>query len=466
MQVGFATRCITPEPGAQIPGLFEKRIGIGTHDDLHVRALVVDDGNHCVALVQVDAIFVPERLVAAARKHAARWCPIAAEACFIAATHTHSGGPAVGCFLSEADPAYVDFVARQAGAAIAEAHRRMQPALAGTGTASAPGVAFNRRFRMRGGAERTHPGKGHPDIVEPVGPEDDTVTVVGFCDPKDRSPIGCIVNFACHATHMNGVLYSADYPRWIIDTLQAVHGPDFGVVFLNGAAGDVTQVDNRSDRPMELGPYWCERTGRTVGGAAVQALARMDYYKRATVAADRTKPRISIRETGVSERKAARALLKRKEITAADVETVYARELLEVEKLRRKSSECRPEIMGVRIADAFFWGVPAELFQSLAREVRQGSPFPHTCCIELANGYDGYICTAQAFDGGGYEVRTARSSFLERDAGTKVVSAAKRLAKKMYADAEKELRELPDRRTWPAFEDPSALDGISQLKAK
>src|SRR5690606_36513942 len=131
--------------------------------------------------------------------------------------------------------------------------------------------------------QQTHPGKMNPAIGKAAGPEDPTVTVVGFCGANDRAPIGCLVHFACHGTHMNGVKYSADYPKWIVDTLQAVYGSGFGVVYLNGACGDVTQFDNRSNRPIELGPYWCERTGRGVGGAALQALARMDYYAKTTV---------------------------------------------------------------------------------------------------------------------------------------------------------------------------------------
>ena len=94
-----------------------------------------------------------------------------------------------------------------------------------------------------------------------------------MCGPGiriDEHPVGAVVHFACHATHMNGLLYSADYVKWVVDTVRAVYGPAFGAVFLNGACGDVTQVDNRSPRPLEMGPYWAERSGRCVGGAAVQ----------------------------------------------------------------------------------------------------------------------------------------------------------------------------------------------------
>jgi len=372
----------------------------------------------------------------------------------------------MGGFLSSPDPAYLAFVAEQIAAAIAEAHRSRRPARAGTQAAPAEGVAFNRRFHMRNGGMLTHPGKMNPEIAGPAGPADPAVTVVGFCDPATFRPFGCIVNFACHATHMNGDLFSADYVRWVVDTLQAVHGPDFGLVYLNGACGDVTQLDNQSPRPGELGPYWCERTGRVVGGGALQALARIDYRVRCSVAPASTTVRAAIRRSTPAARKAARALLGRKAVTAADVETIYARELLEVESMRRKSPDRPLEIAGVRIGDACFWGVPGEFFQAFALDVRAASPFPYTCCVELANGYDGYICTEESFGGGGYEIRTARSSFLAPDTGQRIVRAANRLVGRMYTAAEKELRGAMDRRVWPAFEDTSALDGINQLKGK
>ena len=121
--------------------------------------------------------------------------------------------------------------------------------------------------------------------------------------------------------------------------------------------------------------------------------------------------------------------------------------------------------MGIRIADALFWGVPGEFFQEFALEVKSCSPLRLTCCVELANGCFGYICTHAAFAGGGYEIRTARSSMLEPNTGSRVVAAAKRLCSALHKDAEKEVRTIPDRRIWPGGDD-SALDGINQLGKK
>lgn len=466
MEAGFATRCITPLLGQEVPGLFEKRYAQGVHDDLFVRAAVVDDGKTCIAMVQCDTIKISAEMTARARKTAETLRSIPGKNCFLSATHTHSGGPVFGSFISDADIDYQNFIADQAAHAIAEAHRVRRPVLAGTGACPAEGVAFNRRFIMKDGSQLTHPGKMNPDIEAPAGPADPTVTVVGFRAADGSEPIGAIVNFACHATHMNGVLYSADYPKYIADTLRAVYGEDFGVVFLNGACGDVTQVDNQSPRPGEFGGYWCKRTGRAVGAAALQALAKMDYYAKSTVDANSKRLSAPIRKAAREQVRAAREIARKHEPDPKNIDTIYAHCLLRVEKMRKARPKERLEIMGVRIAGACFWGVPGEYFQEFAMNVKQSSEFPHTCCVELANGYFGYICTEEAFKGGGYEIRTAPSSYLAEDTGRRVQKTGERVVKGLYDAARSEIAKLPQKLTWESNDADDALGGIRQIKKK
>ncbi|MGI6458735.1 MAG: hypothetical protein ACOX5J_01345 [Candidatus Hydrogenedentales bacterium] len=466
MKAGFASRCITPLLGKEIPGLFEQRFAQGIHDDLFVRAAVIDDGEKCIALVQCDAIKISAAMTARARKAAESLCGIPGRYCFLSATHTHSGGPVFGSFLSEADAAYQEFIADQAAHAIAEAHRLRQAVVAGTGASLAEGVAFNRRFIMKDGSQLTHPGKMNPDIERPAGPADPTVTVVAFRPDGEAEPIGAIVHFACHATHMNGLLYSADYPKYIVDTLRAVYGENFGVVYLNGACGDVTQVDNQSPRPAEFGEYWCKRTGRAVGAAALQALARMDYFSQASVDASSRSLLAPIRVATPQQVRAARERLRTHALDPQDIETIYAHCLLRVEKMRKARPKERLEILGLRIADACFWGVPGEFFQEFAMNVRKTSEFPHICCVELANGYFGYICTEEAFAGGGYEIRTAPSSYLVEDTGRRIQKTGERVVADLWQAARTELARLPQMRFWDSHDPDDALGAIHKIKEK
>ncbi|MBX7255989.1 MAG: hypothetical protein K1Y02_06475 [Candidatus Hydrogenedentes bacterium] len=465
LTVGFSTRNITPSIGAFIPGLFERRKATGVADDLLARAAVLDDGAQTIAIVQVDTIALPNSVVLDARRHIQRETGIAPSSCLLAATHTHSGGPVADLFSTPCDLAYLKHLGERIAEAVIEAHANRRKCVVGTSVSHAPGVAFNRRFVMKDGTQVTHPGKMNPAIDYVAGPADDTVTVIGFADPKSRRPFGCIVQFACHATHMNGFEFSADYPHWIAQTLQGAYGEEFGVVFLNGPCGDITQVDNQSSRPLECGPYWCERTGRAVGGAALHALAIADYFSSASIDTATVGVSAAIRQASTKDLEKAKQRLKGVATDCEDVDVSYAREMLAVDALRRKCATASLEIQGVRIADTFLWTAPGEVFQAFATDVRARSPFTKTIGVELANGYFGYICTPEAYSGGGYEVRLARSSMLEETAGHTIADAASRLAELMHGRARKELSRLSKKRTWPTVVD-TALDALNELERR
>src|SRR6516164_3580956 len=107
---------------------------------------------------------------------------------------------------------------------------------AGIGRGLENTVSFNRRFRMRDGRAVTHPGQGNPDIAEPAGPVDPEVGVVGAWDANDPNRLlGCIVNFACHATTSPGGI-SANYINYLEKAIQGYFGKDCVVVFLAGAS--------------------------------------------------------------------------------------------------------------------------------------------------------------------------------------------------------------------------------------
>src|SRR5262249_23320540 len=184
------------------------------------------------------------------------------------------------------DPVYLRHVETAIVEAVAQAHRDRAPVLAGVGKGHEDKVAFNRRFKMKDGRTVTHPGKVNPDILEPAGPIDPDVGVVGVWN-KDRKLLGCIVTYACHATTSPGGI-SANYIYYLEKAVQGFFGKEAVVVFLAGASGDVTQVDNRSPYQHRNGERWAEFVGGRIGAEAVRVLLSMPAGDLAPVQA-RTK---------------------------------------------------------------------------------------------------------------------------------------------------------------------------------
>src|SRR5579884_3155970 len=258
LHVGFGVGDITPPEGAEMPGGFFRRKGKRGPDPLLAVACVVHDGTTPVAFVGIDALFITRPTVGAARRAIQRATKIPGENVLIGASHTHAGGPVASCLGCDEDPAYTKKMADAIASAVGDAWNSLHLAQVGVGTGSEPGISFNRRFLMRDGREITHPGKPgtphHADIVAPAGPMDPSVGILAVRSPGPNGKLaGVVVNFACHSTVVGGDLFSADYAAYLRKHLKAHYGENFPVVFLLGACGDITQVDNLSTA-REFGP--------------------------------------------------------------------------------------------------------------------------------------------------------------------------------------------------------------------
>ncbi|MGQ9691115.1 MAG: hypothetical protein ACUVQY_07640 [Thermoproteota archaeon] len=269
MKVGFSTLDITPPLGSEVPGGFKKNFLWDVHDPLYVKAAVFENDEVRVALVGVDSLSIKASTVRAGRAIAERITGIPSSHIMVAASHTHRGGPVVDWagnpeellvhssdpeFMRKlletapaADQDYLSFLSHRIGSAVALADKHKIEAECAVGVGKESSVSFNRRFKMKNGREMTHPGKGNPDIVEPAGPIDPDVGVLSAWGMDGRF-LGCVVNFACHGTTLGSTGFSSDWPYYLDKAVRGVMGEESTVVFLNGACGDVTQVDNQSMR--------------------------------------------------------------------------------------------------------------------------------------------------------------------------------------------------------------------------
>src|SRR5436190_14557765 len=91
LRVGAAQVKINPPPGSPLAGYYHPRAADGVLDDLHSKALVLDDGATKVALVVLDLISTTRPLVEKAREEIEKIAGVKAARVMISATHAHTG---------------------------------------------------------------------------------------------------------------------------------------------------------------------------------------------------------------------------------------------------------------------------------------------------------------------------------------------------------------------------------------
>jgi hypothetical protein len=445
LKVGFAERDITPAIGMEMPGGYGKIFHRQFHDACKVRAAVFDDGKTRVALVGIDALIVRRQLVEPVRKEIREKCGIEPQAILIGASHSHSSGP-TGMVLpgefdqapplakqlayeksSCADPKYLEQVHKGLVEAVCEADRKRAVAKCGVGVGTEDKVSFNRRFKMKNGLCFTHPGKGNPDIVALAGPIDPQVGVIGAWDNSGEL-LGCVVNFACHAT-TGAPGISANWIYWMEKTIRGAFGPDVVVVFLQGMSGDVTQVNNLCLGPDPDGPI----VGGRVGAEAVKVLLSMD--RGTLVPLDAKVKQLSAKRRVPRPERVAKC----RELVAKDPGAVghtawtFAKEIVLLDAILAREPVATFEVQAVQVGPAVFLANPAEYFCQFGLDMKAGSPFKYTFPVELANDCVGYVPTEEALGphGGGYETRLTAYSNLEPTAGRRIVDACLELARQM-----------------------------------
>lgn len=448
-KAGFAERDISPSLGMEQPGGYGKAFHQSFHDACKARAAVFDDGKNVVALVGLDALGIDRRSVLRVRAKIQEQCGLSGENVLIGASHSHSSGP-VGMVMpgdydhaseairklayeqsSMADLKYLEKMEKGIVDAVVEAFKKRVDAEAGIGKGIEDKVAFNRRFYMRSGLTVTHPGQNNPDIEEPAGPVDPEVGVIGVWDPKGKF-LGCVVNFACHATTNPGGI-SANYVYYLEKVIQGYYGKDAPVVFLNGNSGDITQVDNRNPVVNRKPEPWAAFVGGRIGAEALKVLLTME---KGTLVPVLSKTQVSVMPRRAPSRERltqAMELVSKDPKQSNPTDWAFAKETVLLDAYLKKFPTADVEVQAVQVGPAVFITNPAEFFCAFGLELKKDSGFPFTFPVSLANGCVGYVPTVDSFGprGGGYETRLTSYSNLEVGSGETMVKMGLSLAKTM-----------------------------------
>ncbi|MGB7069653.1 MAG: neutral/alkaline non-lysosomal ceramidase N-terminal domain-containing protein [Pyrinomonadaceae bacterium] len=413
LRAGFSKSCISPPVGAPLAG-FVAREGVceGIHDDLYSRALVLENDGIAIALVSLDVLALSGDFVSSVRGKIETRTGIKRDSIAIASTHTHAGPVTVKTFFNpedSLDQAFMDLVAKSIEDSVAAAWENRQPSRVGVGCGRVEGIGVNRRT---------------PDKK----PVDEEIGIIKVEDLSGR-PRAVLVNYSCHPTVLgsDNLLASGDFPYFAVERIEDELGDGSFAMFVNGTQGNISM--GHSSELSAIGVITPGRTfehaeelGKKLAKATLDALRQIETFDALKIDAEvasvpfplKDLPAIPVAKKNLiladhelealsSNGASIESMMKAKSKRLyASITDFYARETAVFE-----DGYLPVELQAVRIGDAVFLAVPAEVFVEIGIGIKQRAKH-NVFIIGIANGYIGYLPTAAAYAQNGYEVVSSK----------------------------------------------------------
>ncbi len=409
VSVGFSKISISPPIGAPLAG-FAARQGVceGIHDNLHARALVIENNGKAVAFVSLDVLAVSSEFVNRVRANIEKGTGIKKDAVMIASTHTHAGPVTVKAFYNpedNLDSVYMDSLAGAIEKSVSKAWEANFAARIGIGRGRVEGIGVNRRSLDK-------------------KPIDEEIGIIKIAD-ADGNTRAVLINYSCHPTVLgsNNLLATGDFPYFTIEKIEREIGDGGFAMFVNGAQGDISM--GHSSELSAIGIITPGRTfehaaelGCKLADATLEVLPEISTSDALELGALSFPVNFPLKDLPEVE-KAAEDLRKSDEELArisengtpvehlmsaksnrlyASITHFYARETAVL-----SDGHLPVELQAIRVGDAVFLAVPAEVFVEIGLEIKRRAKHK-TFIVGIANGYIGYLPTQAAHAVGGYEV--------------------------------------------------------------
>jgi hypothetical protein len=419
---GAASSNITPPLGELIVGNWIPVPATYVHDELYARCLVFDDGGSRVAIVVVDNVGVPQRVLDQAKRLAYKRSGIPAERILISSTHTHSATTARSSPDWD-DPAaaftpYQTFLAGRIADGISRAVANLEPVRAGWGSGSLPEQVFNRRWFMKAGPHLNNPFGGtdtvqmnpqvaSSDLVKPAGPTDPEIGFLSVQSVSGR-PIALLANYSLH--YVGGVPnghVSADYfgvfSRRMAQLLERDgHAPPLVPMLSNGTSGNINNIDFRGGQKRLPSYERMELVANQVAAEVFKGLQKIEYFEAAPVTIVQRQLTLETRRPTEKLMAWSREVLSRPE----NAPLRHPRERIYAERTQRMATmpaQIEIPLQALRIGEFAIVTIPFEAFVEIGLELKEKSPFKDAIVVSLANGAYGYLPTVAHHDLGGYE---------------------------------------------------------------
>ena len=413
LKAGFARIDVTPPLGTFVAGYFERRYASGVLDPIELNAIALSDEKETVLLVTADFLGIRAVYTDLIRERIAERIRIPADHILICSLHQHTS-----IVLRDdtnntvvRDTAYLDVLYRKFCdvAQMAVADMSDTSLLLGERQADVP-ISFIRRYVMKNGEVATNP-KLHRvrEIVAPADRSDNTVRLLRF-----KRSVGkeiALVNFSTHPDVIGGDRFSADWPGFVRRFVEA-EIPNTSCLLVNGAQGDSNHHD-RMNGKREKGYEYSRYMGRVITDSVIELWDRAVPQETEAVKAGISDVYQKTRTDGAECYEECRKLLDDYDAGAVDRAAVSGAELARARRIVNMRTDPifrRVPVSVISLGRVAFVGFGGEPFTHYATAVREACPDRYIVAVCCANGFEGYLPTAAAFEEGGYE--TSGSVFL------------------------------------------------------
>jgi neutral ceramidase len=431
LRAGAAKSCITPQLDITTNGGIDPGTARFIHDDLFVRALVLEDGSTRLAFAVVDTCLVDRPVFDEAKRLVQLHAGIPMTNIMMSATHTHSAGSVCGVHLSQADPSYRAWLPGRISDAVRCAVSNLVPAQLAWGSGQVPQHVFCRRLLIKPGSVYTNQlgftnelakmnwDSPHPADGDPAGPTDPEVSVLSV-QHADGRPLAMLANYSLHYVGDVGPGHvSADYFGVFAERIQQLLGadqqePPFVGMLCNGTSGDINNV-NPKVKKTAAPPYTqIRRVAEDVAQEVLRVTRSLKHERVISLKAVLREVMVSTRRPTSAEVTQARAIVAGRPVEKLSGWTDnYAREQL---LLADWAAEVSMPLQVFRIGALAIAAWPGEIFAASGLDLKRRSPIKPMFNVGLANGWYGYIPPPEQFKFGAYETWRMRTSPLETNA--------------------------------------------------
>jgi len=395
---GVAAANITPSVGFDTIGDYLRLVPArGVADELHAKALVLDDGTTRLAIVTADIITFSEPLLHETRARIEELTGIPGTSVLLSASHTHSS-PAID-ERDHPSQTYLAELAKKIAGAVFMADQAKREALIGCGSGEAR-VSINRWQQTPAGGVAWGPN--------PDGPADPDVLVMRV-DDLHHTPMAILVSFASHPSILgsDNLLYSGDYAGYVQSGVEAAYGGQAAALFATGAGGDIkiAVLTDDASRFAYTTPDDCRRFGTVIADEAVRVAAAIETrpigrIRAATIRADLPLvglPTAAELETLIGQLQHRLADPAGPRINNARVQLAWAEATLAALRQGPLPPTMPANLQLLRLgSDIALFAVPGELFVEVGLELKRAMDLPGPFVVAYANGCIGYMPSRRA----------------------------------------------------------------------